>query len=102
MRIRTLVRINSVSTFRKDWYDTPAGPRQQFCACTPEVRCLYHWYYEVKGGERPKEDYKHGAVEQPRTPRKRPAKRGDAAVRVSGGGTGDRPKSARKKPAAKR
>lgn len=37
-----------VSVFRKDVFETKAGPEELYCACSFHVPCLYHWYYEVK------------------------------------------------------
>jgi hypothetical protein len=86
--IRTSKKLSPVTKHRKDWYDTPGGPVQQNCACNGLNICLYHWYYEVKGGLPPKEEYRRGVVDQPakRTPKRNPG------VRRVGAETGDRPK----------
>lgn len=120
MRITTHVNLSPVSDFREDAFDTPAGVRMKNCACSYYVKCLYHWYYEDKGGEAPKDEYRRGQSDEApqRAPRKRngvvandrrpsdkrryqspdislPA-RGDTSVRSSEGRTGDRPKPKRK------
>jgi hypothetical protein len=91
LKILTKTKIDAVTDFRTDWYDTPEGPRQMSCACTWAGQlCLYHWYFTVKGGEAPSRGYGHGPAEKakpkrsarpegvserPKTPRKSPKKR---------------------------
>lgn len=38
----------STATQRIDLFHTAEGPKEMPCACDPFIRCLYHWYYEVK------------------------------------------------------
>lgn len=46
--------INSVTDYRLEWYDTPRGPRQMHCACTPHIQCCYHFYTLQNPGYRPR------------------------------------------------
>jgi hypothetical protein len=91
--------INAVTNFRQDWYDTPAGPKQMYCACNPYVPCLYHFYVLQNGGHKPRLEYQHGqGVPAPETAQKRSPGKQQRPQTSSGSKAGTRPGKPSKKP----